>query len=96
MEKKPYKSTELEEISSRIGWKGTLKRLIRRIKAVFSRTTFSVRERKRLKKIIKKDYIGRSIDYEEVLQEFPGKNLEILREECEKIFSSFSKRLNKS
>lgn len=95
MERQASKSTELAEISSKIGWKGTVKRLIRRIKAIQTRTDFSVRERKRLKKIIKKAYIGKSIDYEAVLYEFPGKNLEILKEECEKIFGSYSKRFTK-
>ena len=78
-----------------ISWKGTLKRLVRRIKNVRNRTAFSVRERKLLKRIIKQQYVGKALDYDRILYDFPGKSRENLIKECEKIFRGFSKNLKK-
>lgn len=50
-----------------------MKRLIRRIKNVGKPRELSVREFKRLKRVIKTDYLGREIDYDALLYEFPGK-----------------------
>lgn len=74
-----------------IGWRGTMKRLIRRIKSVGKLKELSVREFKRLKRLIKNRFIGREIDYEALLYDFPGKTLQQLREASEGIIKNRKK-----
>ena len=57
---------------------------------------FSVRETKRLKRLIKHRFGGNEIDYESLLYEFPGKTLEHLRETSEEIIAHRRGRRNKN
>lgn len=72
-------------LAKMIKWKGTKLRLVERIRAVSQLTKFSVREMKKLRRIIKKEYKGKDIDYEKLVYEFPGKSLTQLKKECNAI-----------
>ena len=80
-------------LAEMINWKGSRVRLFNRISAVCKLSNFSVREMKLLKRIVKKEFSGIPIDYERVLYEFPGKTMRQIKQECNKICTSISKRI---
>ena len=73
----------LIDIKHKLGWKTCLKDLIARIKSCIS-DKFSVRELKELKRMIKS--MGKEINYEEILFNFPGKSLELVKKAWETIW----------
>ena len=66
-------------------WKGTRTRLIQRIRNIICKAKFSVRDMKKLKRIVKKEYKDKGIDYDRLIYEFPGKSKVQLIKECKKI-----------
>lgn len=68
-----------------VNWKGTRTRLIQRIRNIIYSAKFSVRDIKKLKRIVKKEYKGSAIDYDRLVYEFPGKSKAQLIKECKKI-----------
>ncbi|CAI2383018.1 unnamed protein product [Moneuplotes crassus] len=69
----------LYELTSCIGWKRNRKiDLLKRIRRIGLKRTFSVRETKLLLKLMEVETIKEKPDYEAVLEKFPGKTLEDL------------------
>lgn len=66
------------ELAARSDWKSTPEKLLTRIRGR-SCSKFSFREKKALKRILRKEYNYSKIDYERVIQEFPGKSVEALK-----------------
>ena len=66
----------LMDIKRKLGWKTCVKSLIERIKSCIS-DEFSVRDLKKLKGLIKSK--KKEINYEEILFNFPGKSLELVK-----------------
>ncbi|CAI2360221.1 unnamed protein product [Moneuplotes crassus] len=61
-------------LAEKIQWKCKFKNLVYRVKKL-SNKKFSFREVKALKRIIKKEYQDKPIDYDKVLYHFPGKSM---------------------
>ena len=59
-------------------WKGTVRRLLERIRRIGRQSDFSVRQTKLLRKLINGQIREGYTDFEAVLQYFPGKTVEML------------------
>ena len=68
----------LTSIANMCKWKGWCEDLLKRIKKIMKPSDFSVREKKHLKKLIKKGLNGKKVDFDAILQEFPGKDSAVL------------------
>ncbi|CAI2361455.1 unnamed protein product [Moneuplotes crassus] len=77
----------LRYLRNELGWKSVFKDLVKRIKTRIS-DSFSHREIKQLKNIIKKEYNYRNLDYEKILYDFPGKSLARVTEVADLIVRS--------
>ncbi|CAI2382343.1 unnamed protein product [Moneuplotes crassus] len=79
----------LQELCERSGWlKASPEKLIARIQKI-SKFEFSFREIKNLKKILRRDYKYQNIDYEKVIDEFPGKTMAALQSLCMNLKESY-------
>lgn len=72
----PDQEKMLTMLATKVQWKGSLINLVNRVKTLFKFNEFSVRELKLLKRLVKKQYKAKEINYEKLLEEFPGKSLE--------------------
>ena len=79
---------EITIISEMIKWKNSFADLIKRIHKILNSNILSIREAIALRKIVKTSYTSKSIDFNHLMQEFPGKSQETLERECEKILRS--------
>jgi len=70
----------LKNFEEQIQWRSGPKVLLRRLRRIGSRKTFSVRETKLLRKLINAQKKQGYVDFDEILEEFPGKTVEILKE----------------
>lgn len=86
--------SSLDHIAKESGFKGKKVRLLQRIQKIGKETKFSVRDRKLLRKFINKQYEEGKVDFESVLYYFPGKTVQMLKNEYNKKFESSSKRVN--
>ena len=77
---------EIKIISSLIKWKNPFIDMIKRIKKILKSKKMSAREVIALKRIVKNKYSSEPIDYNYLMEEFPGKSQETLERECDKIF----------
>ena len=77
---------EIKIISSLIKWKNPFIDMIKRIKKILKSKKMSVREVFVLKRIVKNKYSSEPIDYNYLMEEFPGKSQETLEREWMKIF----------
>lgn len=68
-----------------IGWKGSKRRLLSRIKLIQENILFSVRDIKYLKRVLKKEYRNKVVDYDKVLFDFPGKTRQQIIEVVDKL-----------
>ena len=57
----------------------------KRINKILKSSKLSVREVMALKRIVKTIYYSEPINYDHLMQEFPGKSQETLQRECEKL-----------
>lgn len=73
---RPCHEEMLTMLAKKVQWKGSLINLVNRVKTLFKFSEFSVRELKLLKSLIKKQYKGKEVNYEKLMEEFPGKTLE--------------------
>lgn len=71
-------------LAKKFRWKSLKKFLLLRIQSL-SKRDFSVRETKALKKILKKEYQYKDLDYSKIIEEFPGKTVRRLEEVCDEI-----------
>lgn len=71
-------------LAKKFGWKSLKKYLVLRIQSL-SKRDFSVRETKALKRILKRDYEYKDLDYGKIIYEFPGKSVQRLKEVCDEI-----------
>ena len=83
---------EIKIISNIIKWKNPYEDLIKRINKILKSSKLSVREVMALKRIVKTRYPSEPINYDHLMQEFPGKSKETLQRECEKLLRR-SKRI---
>lgn len=86
-----YNNEEALLLAHKFGWKTIVKNLIIRIKSLINRD-FSIREMKNLKRIIKKDYKYKKLDFEKIIYDFPGKTMQRLQEVCDEIVDCKTKR----
>ena len=77
---------KIKIISSLIKWRNPFSDMIKRIKKILKSKKLSAREVIVLKRIVKNKYSSEPIDYNYLMEEFPGKSQETLERECEKIF----------
>eukprot|EP00343_Euplotes_focardii_P002808 CAMPEP_0205804460 /NCGR_PEP_ID=MMETSP0205-20121125/7384_1 /ASSEMBLY_ACC=CAM_ASM_000278 /TAXON_ID=36767 /ORGANISM="Euplotes focardii, Strain TN1" /LENGTH=198 /DNA_ID=CAMNT_0053074101 /DNA_START=339 /DNA_END=935 /DNA_ORIENTATION=- len=77
----------VNNLAKKFQWKSLKKYLVLRIQSLCKKG-FSVRETKKLKRIIKKDYKYLELDYERILDNFPGKNIALVKEVCAEIMKS--------
>ena len=73
--------SDLETLKASISWKNPISHLKKRIQKLFKPKELSVREKMKLKRILKL-YNNESIDYEYLKTEFPGKSQSILESTC--------------
>ena len=59
-------------------WKGDNWTLVNRVRGLVSLSKFSIREFKALRKILRKDYKDKEVDYDKLIFEFPGKSMQAL------------------
>lgn len=73
-------------LAKKISWKRNRKLdLLKRIRRIATRKTFSVREKKLLKRIINKQKANGIEDVNEITENFPGKSIERCYEEYNKL-----------
>ena len=80
----------LEKLKEKTGWKFSLKSLLVRIKGKM-RNTFSKREEKSLKRLVKKQRYDPK--YGEVFLQYPGKSQEAIKVVCDAICREKSKKM---
>ncbi|CAI2360040.1 unnamed protein product [Moneuplotes crassus] len=73
-------------LANKISWNWQYENLVERVKNL-SDKKFSFREIKTLKRIIKKEYRHKPLDYEKILYHFPGKTVEKLMATCDHIMA---------
>jgi hypothetical protein len=76
--KEAVKDRQMNLLANKANWIGPIRNLSKRIKTLCTQRPMSVRERKFLKKIIRRDYEGTEINYNKLLEEFPGKKQRFL------------------
>mmetsp|Transcript_17988 Transcript_17988/g.17714 ORF Transcript_17988/g.17714 Transcript_17988/m.17714 type:complete len:104 (-) Transcript_17988:67-378(-) len=92
-DKEACTSQGVNTLAKKFGWKSLKKYLVLRIQSLCKRD-FSVRETKNLKRIIKKDYNYKNLNYRKIIFEFPGKSVARLQEVCQEIIErKFKKTL---
>lgn len=70
----------LSNLAISTGWIGPISSLINRIRCVYAKqSSMSIRECKLLRKIVRREYVGRQIDYEKLSISFPGKSIDTLK-----------------
>ena len=69
----------LKIIKKKIGWKRSKNILLQRIQKIGNNSKFSVRENKLLRKLINQQRRNGYTSFEEILDHFPGKTIEILQ-----------------
>lgn len=69
----------LKEIAEIINWRSSRSDLQKRIRKLASQTTFSVRDKKLLKKLVNKQRKVGEINFDDILYYFPGKSVETLK-----------------
>ncbi|CAI2382100.1 unnamed protein product [Moneuplotes crassus] len=93
---------EIQQLCERSGWKSSPEKLLSRIKSLCV-SEFSFRETTLLKKILK-TYKYKEVDYQKVINEFPGKTMPVLQSmaqmlidfHCTKDLDSFRNSRKKS
>lgn len=81
----------LQELSKRVGWKASAKKLLARIRSLWD-SEFSCREVKQLKQILKKNYEYKRIDMNEVIYHFPGKNMATLEKMVDTLIQKYKEK----
>ena len=79
----PAQEEVFQNLSMKVLWRGQIRHLVIRIQSLFKRSKFSVREFKLMRRILRTQYKDREIDYDKLLENFPGKTKEYLVKECE-------------
>jgi hypothetical protein len=72
------RSEQVKALVDCVGWTGPIRNLIKRIQTLCKPSLLSVRELRLLKKKIKKKYSQCDIDFEDLVNEFPGKTLDFI------------------
>jgi hypothetical protein len=72
-------------LANQVNWIGPIRNLARRIKSLSSQKRLSVRENKLLKRIVRRDYKDTDINYDKLLDEFPGRSQRFLEPIVKKI-----------
>jgi hypothetical protein len=78
----------LHEVARKVSWRGRASKLLNRIRKITKNKKFSVRDAKLLSKLANQQKKKGSINLEEISYYFPGKSLQMIEEEYEKIFES--------
>uniref|UniRef100_A0A7S3N885 Uncharacterized protein n=1 Tax=Euplotes harpa TaxID=151035 RepID=A0A7S3N885_9SPIT len=86
----------LNVIAYQAKWSGPIPLLLKRIKKIIVPSKFTAREVIQLKRILRKEYGFLNIDYQAVAIEFPGKDVEYVQKECDKIVAERLSQLNKN
>ena len=81
--KQAAKHTGVRILAELFGWKGLMRHLVNRVKSLCNKD-FSVREIKRLKKIVK-SFKYRDLDYDDICYEFPGQTKARIEQLCQEI-----------
>jgi hypothetical protein len=68
------------EVAERVGWKGKLSMLVKRVNKILNNGQLSIREKQDLTRMFKKQAKKCKIDWESILYEFPGKTLIYVKE----------------
>lgn len=85
--KSKFQRSELNILAYAVGWIGPIPSLINRIRLLHQRnTSMSVRDCKFLRKIIRREYAEKPIDYEKLSKSFPGKSIDVLKATYLKMF----------
>ena len=79
----------IRSLCSKSKWRGSAKKFLRRIKKLTLKNSFSFRETKRLKYLLREGISSRNIDIAEISKEFPGKEKSIVLEEIKNIKSQY-------
>lgn len=79
-----FRNKLLKKIAEQLDWRETSKLLLARIQKL-SKMEFTTREVKLLKRMIKKNYAYKNLDYEAIFYHFPGKTMQELIEVSDKI-----------
>ena len=70
---------EVIALVEKFGWKGLRKHLVKRIQHLCKRE-MSVREIKLFKKLVKRDYKNKKVNFDKLLYHFPGKTQKMLED----------------
>ena len=84
----------ITSLSYEVSWRGSQELLIRRIRKILKPSKLSVRERKLLLNLVIEAQQQKTIDYEEISYNFPGKDLQYLKNEIQIIIEE--EAMNKS
>ena len=75
----------LSKISEEVQWRGPILLLLKRIKKILNNSRFSVRQIIQLKRIMKRQYKYKDLDYHAFSLKFPGKSVESIIDMCNQI-----------
>ena len=75
----------LWSIAQETQWRSPTLLLLKRIKRIFNDHRFSVRQIIRLRRIIRKQYKYKDLDYNTIRLRFPGKSIESITDMCNQI-----------
>jgi hypothetical protein len=72
------KDEQTNLLARKVGWKGPIRNLVKRIKSLCVPHPFSIREMKLMRRLIRRTYLFQKIDYEELTDNFPGRTLKFI------------------
>jgi hypothetical protein len=72
------KDEQINLLARKAVWTGPIRKLAKRIKSLCAPHPFSIREMKLMRRLIRRSYFFKKIDYEELTYNFPGRTLEFI------------------
>lgn len=72
------KDAQLNHLAKKVGWSGPIRNMIKRIRSLCDPHPLSVREMKLMKRLIRRKYLLKEIDFEELTDNFPGRTLDFI------------------
>lgn len=71
-----------------VSWISSPTKLVKRVQSLANESEFSVRDMKLLKRTLKKKYKNKKVNYEELMFQFPGKDINVLIQLSEEILNT--------
>lgn len=72
------KDAKINLLAKEVGWSGPIRNMVKRIRSLCVPRPISVREMKLMRRLLRRKYFLKEIDFEELTDDFPGRTLEFI------------------